>query len=212
MPIRRFAARALAAVASFVGLNCAKAPPGRYALEVDPGARLRTEYVRDRVSRRWAYREFEVRVDTTRALPEPLRHPDYGDALSIQLFKPGSAQTGGLRSIVPRIDDRYRVWSGADMIGRPDVEGRVGYGVAVKWYRDGAETRYEPMEVFPLPPVGDAEPEEWSPWFSAATLRPGAFGWWAEVHGTPVDSIPKPDLPFELRWRTMLTDVAGLVP
>ena len=42
MPIRRCTARALAAVASFVGLNCAEAPPGRYALEVDPGARLRT--------------------------------------------------------------------------------------------------------------------------------------------------------------------------
>jgi len=97
-------------------------------------------------------------------------------------------------------------------VSAPHVDGRIGYGVVVKWYRDGAETRYEPMEVFPLAPVGDAEPGEWSPWFRAATLRPGAFGWWAEVHGTPVDSIPKPDLPFELRWRTMLTDVAGLVP
>lgn len=163
MPLSGLVRRALVAVASLLGLGCSTAPPGRYALAAEPGATPRTEYVRDRVSGRWVYREFEIRVDTTRVLPDPLRDPDHGNALSIQLFKPGSAQTAGLRSIEPRLADGHRVRSGADLAGRPDVEGQLAYGVALKWYRHGAETRYDPMEVFPLPPLGDAEPGECPP-------------------------------------------------
>ena len=132
MPLSGLVRRALVAVASLLGLGCSTAPPGRYALAAEPGATPRTEYVRDRVSGRWVYREFEIRVDTTRVLPDPLRDPDHGNALSIQLFKPGSAQTAGLRSIEPRLADGHRVRSGADLAGRPDVEGQLAYGVALK--------------------------------------------------------------------------------
>lgn len=207
-----FARRTLAMLASLAGIGCGAQDGGRYAAERDPGASVRTEYVRDRVTGRWAYREFELRVDTGRVLPHPLRHPISGDALSIQHFTPGTSKTGGLWSIDPTINDGYRVWSGADMMGRPDIEGQAAYGVIVKWYSEGEATRYEAMEVFPLPPLGDVQAGEWSPWFSAASLRPGAFAWWAEVHGEPIDSLPTPELPFQLRWRVMLDDVAGRVP
>ena len=203
---------ALAAIASFAGIKCSKGPPTRYFLDRDPGASNRAEYVHDRVTGNWAYREFEFRVPVDRSLPEPLRPPQGGDRLSLQLFRPGTTQSGGLRNIVPVVGDGFRVWSGADMMGRADVEGQVAYGVRIAWSQPGAATRYDPMEVFPLEALGDLEPGQWSPWISASTLRPGAFGWLAQVVGSPVDSLPKPQHPFEFRWRIGLTEVAGRVP
>lgn len=198
-------------LASLTGIGCGAQPAGRYVAERDPGASVRIEYVRDRVTGQWAYREFELRVDTARVLPEPLRHPDRGDGLSVQLFGPGVAKSGGLRDIEPRIDGAYRVWSGADMMYRPDIDGHAAYGVQLEWYVEGEPTRKEPMEVFPMPALGETEPGEWSRWFSASSLRPGAFAWWEEVHGTPVDSLPKPEYPFEMRWRIVLDEVAGRI-
>jgi hypothetical protein len=204
--------RALAILAALAGARCAREPLPRYALESDPGSRSRAEYVRDRASGRWVYREFELRVDTLRVLPDPMTDDAYGDRLSLQHFAPGSAKTGGLRSGLPRLDRGHRTWSGADVIGRADVEGKVAYGVTISWQRDGEPTRYDPMEVFPLPPLGATEPGAWSDWFSAATLREGAFGWWNEVHRRPGESLPRPDHPFEFRWRLLLEDTPGRVP
>jgi hypothetical protein len=201
-------------VASLVGLRCSKAPATttRYSLERDPGASIRTEYVRDRVTGNWAYREFELRVPVARPLPDPLRHPSSGDQLSLQVFDPLGTKSGGLRSIEPVVADGFRVWSGADMIGRPDVEGRTAYGVRISWVQPGAETKYDPMEVFPLEGLGDVEPGQWSPWISASTIRTGTFAWLEQVAGTPPDSLPKPENPFEFRWKIGLTEVAGRVP
>lgn len=56
------------------------------------------------------------------------------------------------------------------------------------------------------------EPGVWSPWFAASSLREGAFGWWEEVHGKPLDSLPKPEHPFEFRWRLVLNEVPGRIP
>jgi hypothetical protein len=203
---------ALAALASLLGLRCAKGPAARYVLAADPGSRSGFEYVRDRTTGRWLYREFELRVDTLRPLPDPLTDEASGTRLSLQLLKPGSAQTGGLRSAEPRTADGYRVWSGADVIGREDVDGKVAYGITVSWPREGVETRYDPMEVFPLPALGTTEPEVWSPWARAASLQEGALGWWKQVHGEPPGPLPEPAHPFEFRWRLVPTDVPGRIP
>jgi hypothetical protein len=200
----------IAAVASFVG--CTKQPSGRYYMEADLGSRIRSEYVRDRLTGQWIYREFELRVDTLRPLPDPISDDEHGDKLSLQLFKPGWARTGGLRSGTPVREDGYWIWRGAEALDRADVEGRAAYGVQVEWPREGEETRYDPMEVFPLDSLGSTEPGVWSDWYSAASMRPGAFGWWEEVHGRPADSPPRPEYPFTLRWRLTLIDRPGWIP
>jgi hypothetical protein len=202
---------ALTIIASLLGLGCTKPTAGRYTLERDPGSRYGFQYVRDRVTHRWVYREWQLRVDGQRNLPDPV-DTTYEDRLSMQLFKPGSAQTAGPRGGPAPIEGGYRLWQGADVVGEPDLAGKVAYGVTVKWPQEGAPTRYDAMEIFPLPPLSEAAPGEWSPWSSAGSVREGAFAWWNEVHGEPGESPPTPEHPFELRWRLTLADVPGVVP
>jgi len=63
-----------------------------------------------------------------------------------------------------------------------------------------------------MPPLGEAEPGVWSPSSTAASMREGAFGWWEEVHGKPLDSIPAPRYLFEFCWRLLTDEVAGRLP
>jgi hypothetical protein len=201
-----------AAAASLFGLGCGKAVSGRYVMATDPGSRYSFKYVRDRVTDLWIYREFELRVDTVRPMPEPWSDDAHGDRLSLQLFRPQTAQTGGLRSGTPAIEDGYRIWRGADVADESDLDGRAAYGVNVSWPREGEETRYDPLEIFSLPPLGDTEPGTWSPWLTAASLREGGFGWWEEVHGKAADPVSAPEHPFEFRWRLVTIDAPGRIP
>ena len=214
MPRQRLLGGLLAALASLFGLRCGKGPSlsTRYHMLRDMGSRHNFLYVHDRVTDRWVYREFELRVDTTRPLPEPISDDEHGDKLSLQLFKPGMAKSGGLRSGTPVMEEGYRIWRGADIADEADLAGRAAYGVNVSWPVEGEETRHDPLEIFPLPPLGETEPGVWSEWFTASSLREGAFGWWEEVHGKPLDSLPKPEHPFELRWKLVLDEVPGRIP
>jgi len=198
-------------VASLFGA-CGKAASGRYAMATDPASRYRFQYVRDRTTGLWIYREFELRVDTIRPAPDLWSDDAHGDRLSLQLFRPETAQSGGLRSGTPSIEEGYRIWRGADVADKSDLDGRAAYGVNIAWPREGEETRYDPLEIFSLPPLGDTEPGSWSPWVTAASLREGGFGWWEEVHGKPLDSVPAPEHPFEFRWRLVAMDVPGRIP
>jgi hypothetical protein len=211
---QRFLGGVIAAAASLFGLKCGKgaSPSGRYEMAADPGARQSSRYVRDRVTGEWVYREFELRVDTVRPLPEPLRDSEHGDRLSLQLFEPGMTKSGGLRSGLPVVEQGYRIWRGADILKEADLRGTAAYGVRISWPRKGEETRHDPLEIFPLLPLGETEPGVWSPWFTASSLREGGFGWWEEVHGKPLDSLPRPEHPFEFRWKLMLDEVPGRLP
>src|SRR5215470_16287738 len=137
---------------------------GRYAVAKDPASRYGFQYVRDQKTGRWVHREFEIRVDLARDLPDLRTDSDVGDRFSVQLFKPATAQTGGLRSAVPVVEDGFRVWRGADVMDKYDLDGKVAYGVSVSWPQAGSETKYDPMEIFPLPPLDQTEPERWSAW------------------------------------------------
>jgi hypothetical protein len=199
-------------LAALLSVQCATSPRGRYVMATDPGSRYGFQYVRDRTTGRWVHREFEIRVDLERTLPELLKDADIGNRFSVQLFRPETAQTGGLFSAVPVAQDGFRVWRGADVIDKADLVGKAAYGVSVSWPEPGRETKVEPMEVFSLPPLDDTAPEEWSAWATAATLRAGAFGWWDQTAGNPVTPAPAPDHPFELRWRLVYAEIPGRIP
>src|SRR5262249_39254124 len=114
-----------------LAVHCESA--GRYAVARDPASRYGFQYVRDQKTGRWVQREFEIRVDLARDLPDLRADSDVGNRFSVQLFKPGTAQTGGLRSAVPLVEDGFRVWRGADVMDKHDLDGKVAYGVSVSW-------------------------------------------------------------------------------
>jgi hypothetical protein len=181
-------------------------------MAADPGSRYGFRYVRDTTTGRWVHREFEIRVDQRRALP-PLRvASEIGNSFTVQRFKPETAQSGGIFSAIPSADGAFYVWRGADVADEGDLKGTVAYGVGVSWPQEGRETRHDPMEVFQLPPLGDAVPEAWSPWATAAVLRAGAMGWWDQTVGKPVEPAPAPEYPFEFRWRLVFADIPGRIP
>src|SRR5262249_34702826 len=158
---------------------------GRYSAEAFRTTRTNFVYVRDRVTGQWVNRHCELRVSVERPLPIP--EPDGGDAISVQYFEPGIAQTGGLRSAAFTTRDRYRIWIIADVLNRADTKGRSSYSVQLAWRQRGAETRFDPLELFHLPPLGDMPPNVWSPWVRASATREGAFAWWDETYGKPPD-------------------------
>jgi len=215
LPYMRRVMGILATVASLFGIGCGKSTSTRYRMATDPGSRYSFRYVYDKVSGRWIYREFELRVDTTRPLPDPISDSENGDRLSLQLFRPGTAQTGGLRSGTPVIEGGFRIWRGADVSDESDLEGQAAYGVTVAWpvVDDTSGAPHDALEIFQLPPFGETEPGTWSEWATAAKLREGGFGWWEEVHGKPGDSAPPPPrYPFEFRWKLVLNEVPGRIP
>jgi hypothetical protein len=104
------------------------------------------------------------------------------------------------------------VWRGAQVLDEDDLAGRVADGIQVEWPQDGKETRYEPLEVIEMPALGDAPPNEWSPFLRAGRLREGAFGWWEETYGVAAPQVEPPKYPFEVRCRLVLRAVPGVVP
>jgi hypothetical protein len=202
--------------ATMVLLAAACSPPvaksGRYRMASDPGSRHGFEYVQDRETGRWVIRDCELRVAEARALPEPLQDEEHGSKLDVSIFRPGSVESGLLLSIDFERRDGFRVWRGAEVLGEDDLEGRVAYGIQLEWPEAGKETRYEPLEVIELPPLGDTPPGQWSEFLRAGQLRPGAFGWWDEAHGRDAPELAPPEHPFEVRCRLVLKDVPGVAP
>lgn len=204
--------RILATVAPLVGLSCAEKTPGRYEVARDPASRYGFTYARDKETGRWVNRECELRVSVRRVLPDPLTDAAHGDRISVQRLGPETAQSAGFMGSEPTLEGDYRTWRTTDAAGKEEVQGRSAYSIAVAWPVEGQETKYDPAEIIPLPPLGNAAPGEWSEWLSASTIREGGFGWWEELHGVPADSLPRPEFPFEVRCRAVFTDVPGRVP
>lgn len=189
-----------------------RVPPGRYRMATDPGSRYSFKYVMDRRTKRWVNREIELRVSVARPLPEPLTDDAHGDRISLQLLRSGSAQTGGLRSGLPVIEAGWRVWRGWDVLREDDLRGQSSYGVSVQWPVAGQGTRFDATEIFRLPPLGSLPPDAWSEWAEAADRRAGAFGWWEEARGAPPADAPKPEYPFQFRYRLVLFENPGVTP
>jgi hypothetical protein len=199
-----------ACLALVVGCS-APGPSSRYTAEHFRTTRTNFVYVRDRVTGSWMNRHCELRAPVARKLPDPLMTDEHGDLLSVQLFEPGSARTGGLQSVTFDVRDGHRVWVIDDVLGPDDVEGHTSYGVQVEWPQAGQSTRYDPLELFHLPRLGDEPPGTWSPWVVASSTREGAFGWWSEAQGAP-PAPPQPIAqPFELRCQMVATDTPGVV-
>ena len=185
--------------------------PGRYSAEHFRTTRTNFIFVRDRVTKQWVNRRCELRVSTERTLPDPLETAESGTLLSVQLMGPGTVQSGGLNSTTFDVRENRRVWVIEDVLHEDDVKGRTSYQVQVQWPHPGAETQYDPAEIFYLPPLGNQPPNTWGPWVSANKTRPGAMAWWDETTGQPpAPSQPIPH-PFELRCQVAFTDIPGVV-
>ena len=204
-------ARAVAIAVSIATLASCSASHGRYAAEHFRTTRTNFIYVRDRVSKQWVNRRCELRVALERKLPDPLQTNESGTLLSVQLLRPGSAESGGLNSVAFDVREGKRVWVIEDVLHDDDVTGRSSYQVQVEWPHPGAETQYDPAEIFYLPALGDQPPNTWGPWVSANKTRPGALAWWDETTGQP-PAPPQPiPFPFELRCQVVFTDTPGVV-
>lgn len=204
-------AAALAFLLALIGVGSAHAA-NRYKLVRDPGSSWGRENMFDRETKQWVYRECEVRVKLDRKLPDPIRHPDYGDQLTIQHMTPESAKSSGLVSIEPEIRDGYRVWKIREHLEKADLRGTVSYGVGVTWPVEGKPSIHDPFEVFELPPLGATPPDQWSPWVPPTNFRAGAMGWWEHVHQQPGETVQRVRYPFELRFRLRLIDRPGVPP
>lgn len=194
-------------------LKVARTPGGRYRMATDPASRHSFQYVQDKTTGRWVNREIELRVSVRRPAPESWSDDAHGDRLSLQLLRPISAQTAGLRSGLPVVEGEWLVWRGWEVLDESDLRGQSTYAVTVQWPVEGQSTRFDDSENFRLPPLGAMPPDAWSEWAEAADQRPGAFGWWAEVQGAPRDSsAARPAFPFQFRYRLVLFDNPGVTP
>jgi hypothetical protein len=134
---------------------------------------------------------------------------EHGDLLSVQLFEPGSARTGGLQSVTFDVRDGHRVWVIDDVLGPDDVEGHTSYGVQVEWPQAGRSTRYDPLELFHLPAPETKRPGTWSPWV-VASRRARARSDGGAKPGGPTGAAAAGPQP-ELRCQVVATDTPGIV-
>jgi hypothetical protein len=102
--------RAAAVAACLAALASCSTSSGRYSAEHFRTTRTNFVFVRDRVTKQWVNRRCELRVAIERKLPDPLETTENGTLLSVQLFGPGTAQSGGLNSIAFEVRDGKRVW------------------------------------------------------------------------------------------------------
>jgi hypothetical protein len=200
----------LACLAVAVGCS-AGTPSGRYVAQHFRTTRTNFVYVRDRVSGSWMNRHCELRVSVARKLPDPLMTDEHGTLLSVELHDPESVRTGGLQSVDFVVRDGFRVWVIDDVLEEADVEGLTSYGVQVAWPNPGQTTRYDLLELFHLPRLGNEPPETFGPWVVASSTRAGAFGWWNEAQGAPPEPPQPIEHPFELRCQVVATDTPGVV-
>lgn len=209
----RGARRDLAALAFAALAACtADASRGRYHMATFLTTRTHFRYVQDSQTGKWVNRACELRVAEARALPEPLQDDEHGSRLSVQIFKPETVESGLLLSIEYQREGGYRVWSGAAVLDEDDLQGKVAYGVQISWPETGKPTRTDPLELIPMPPLGDTPPQQWSGWMRPAQMREGQFAWWKEVNAAPAEPLTPPPYPFELRCKLTLADTPGVVP
>jgi hypothetical protein len=210
MTARSLLALAIAIVA--LGACSADASRGRYHMATFLTTRSHFQYVQDSLTGQWVNRACELRVAEARPLPEPLQDEVHGSLLNVEIFKPETVESGLLLSIEFKSEGGYRIWSGAAVLDEDDLAGKVAYGVQVSWPETGKPTRTDPLEVIPMPPLGDTPPQQWSDWLRPAQLREGQFAWWKEVSAAPAEPVTPPQDPFEIRCKLTLAETPGVVP
>ncbi len=208
----------LAACLATLVLSAADATArSRYALVRDPASRWDFRHVQDRESRQWVHLHCELRVPLARVLPDPISTPATGDLMSTTYFTRESMSSGDFVPNEGRERDGYRVWLARSLAREADFDDSSSYGVQLSFpVAPEAPTRDEPMEVFALPAFASLVPYAWSPWRRADELRGGFFAGWEKLHGVDAGGESEPHAnaapqvdrnPFELRCRTVLSDV-----
>jgi hypothetical protein len=181
---------------------------GAFVMAVDPGSRYAFRYVRHVGSRKWVHLHCELRVATTRALPEPTALPDVGELVHFTRFMPGAMATAGISTSDFQTRDAYRVWLYRGVADEADLEGNSSIGVQIGWPTDQAgQVRREPMEVIRIPAMSLLTPYVWSSWQVAQEFRPGEFADWEKAnHHVGSSDTTETENAFEMRCRPVLTD------
>jgi hypothetical protein len=166
--------------------------------------------MQERVSGRWVHLHCELRVALARRLPDPISTPETGD-MSTTYFGSQSMPSGDFVPREWRERGGYRVWLARSVARLGDYDDSSSYGVQLSspGAGDGPRPR-DPMEVFELPRFATLVPYVWSPWRRAEEIRRADFAGWEKLHGEGADtpaSSSAIEHPFELRCRTVLSDV-----
>lgn len=183
-----------------------------YAMARDPASSHGARYVQHRPTRQWVHLHCELRAPLQRALPDPISTDESGDLMSTTYF---TGATMGSGDVTPRrwtVLDGHRVWRMRRVARGADLDDSSSFGVQLS-FADGRDAegalrlRREPMEVFALPSLGTLTLYEWSAWARADEIRAAEFAGWEKLEGRPPDAATPPQHAFQLRCRTVLSDV-----
>lgn len=185
----------------------------RYQLARDPASSHGARYVRDRASGDWVHLHCELRVPLARTLPDPISTDTHGDLMTVTRFTAATMGSADLSPRQSRRQDGYRIWRLRRVAGAEELGGRSSLGVQLAFddARDAqglAVLRREPMEIFALPLLDTLAPYQWSRWRTAEERRSAPFAGWEKLDGRAPDAMASASAPpFELRCRTVLSDV-----
>lgn len=168
--------------------------------------------VYDLLTKKWLQRQVQLRVSSSRKLPDPLISPEHGNLLHCTDYDSGGCGTGNLVPDRFVLRDEFRIWQWRKAINQDNLQGKNSFSISVdQLEQDGRKTAPEITEIFDYPPIDKQEPDQWSEWQGASSQRHGDFAWWQEVHK---QELPQPvhiEFPFEMRWRILLTEEPRLI-
>lgn len=168
--------------------------------------------VYDLNTKKWLQRQIQLRVSTSRKLPEPLISLEHGNLLHCTDYDPGGCGTGNLVPDRFVVRDAFKIWQWRKAMNREDLQGKNSFSISVdRLDQEGRKTAPEPTEIFSLPPIDKQEPGQWTEWQGASSQRQGEFAWWQEVHKQELPEPVNIEYPFEMRWRIQLTDEPRLI-
>jgi hypothetical protein len=154
----------------------------------------------------YVHREVELRVDDRRLMRPP--QDAIGGAvptLSAQHYAPGMVASAGIR--MRKIERRGGdlVWTEITQLSRDDLEGWTAIGASICWDLDRGVSLPDVVEVFTFPRPEVAHLDRWSRWVEADGRRPGTFAWHAGPYGPTAEVAAKPEHPFRMRFRLVLS-------
>jgi hypothetical protein len=211
----------IAAVLGDTGMAACAQTAGRLPLQHD--LELRPEhgtegfpYLFHRPSGLWVGQDIQLAVPAARPLPDPLAPPKREAFLQVLWFGgltiESASITGGVanRQVqqTPTAGPWYWWWI-KKAIGDPELRRTQRLGVQIAWPQDdinGSARRYEPMEVFELPPIDAQPPGQWTPFKRADDVVAGEDAQFTVVKRKSSTSAHAelPEFPFELRARAQL--------
>jgi hypothetical protein len=154
----------------------------------------------------YVHREVELRVNAARlTTPPDTVPPNAVSTLDASHFTPISVSSAWFDPTKSERRGEFLIWRETTHLPKYAVKGKMSLGATVRWEKEGAVTVKDTLEMFPFPLPEISQIDHWTPWVEAGSRREGTFAWHSEVNRHDAENPDRPEYPFQMRFRLVLS-------